>query len=48
MSKEIIDLILGMLNASIKIAELADPKLDNNPVIVEIQKAVAAIQELGL
>jgi hypothetical protein len=48
MDKATIDLILGLFESIIKIVEGIDPNAANNKVVVDIQKAIAVIQGLGL
>lgn len=48
MTKEEIDLLIAFLQSTLILAEKLDPNLQNNKVIIAINKGIAVLQGLGL
>ncbi len=48
MNKIEVDMIISLLMSLIKLLEGSSPALAKNPIILELEKALVAIQGLGL
>jgi hypothetical protein len=48
MNKEEIDILIGVLQSVITVAEKINPNLQTNKVIIAVNKGIAVLQGLGL
>lgn len=48
MNKIEIDIVIGILQSVLLLAEKIHPSLENNPTVMAINKAISTLQTLGL
>jgi hypothetical protein len=48
MNKVEVDIVIGILQSVLLLAEKIHPQLENNPTIIAINKTISTLQALGL